>query len=496
MTVLEIGDFSVLDVENLRLHYAKTLEHWLDRFERSTLQISSMFDQRFVRAWRFIWRDRWWLFGSEPCNSTRSFLRDRKRLASPWTRAHLYDSRQGTRTAMDTCDVLIVGGGPAGAACAWRLRGSGLHVAILDKATCPRDKVCGGWITPVVLDELQIQPEEYARGRMLQPIMGFRVASMGSRLLETHYNSPVSYGIRRCEFDDYLLRRSGARLPLGSPVARVERSRGEWIVNGVIRTLMLVGAGGTFCPVARFLGAKVNRETVVAAREVEFAMDSHQADACAVRAEIPELYFCPDMKGYGWCFRKGNVLNIGLGRMDSHGLARHVEDFLNFLRERERFHIEPVPPMRGHAYLLYGKTSRNMVEDGALLIGDAAGLAYAQSGEGIRPAIESGLLAAQAITAAGGSYSPERLELYRDLLVKRFGKAESHWAMRIGSHLPAAAITFLAMRLLKQEWFTRGLVLDRWFLHRDEAAWDVHNHMDVVRAEPLGDGACCFFRSE
>ncbi|HLM99582.1 MAG TPA: NAD(P)/FAD-dependent oxidoreductase [Bryobacteraceae bacterium] len=374
---------------------------------------------------------------------------------------------------MDACDVLIVGGGPAGASCAWNLQDSGLRVAILDKAAFPRDKVCGGWITLPVLDELKIQPDEYARGRVLQPITGFRVGSMGGRELETHYRAPVSYGIRRCEFDDYLLRRSGARLLLGRTFTRLERSRGEWIVNGEIRTPMLVGAGGTFCPVARFLGAKVNRETVVAAREVEFAMDSRQAAACAVRAEIPELYFCPDMKGYGWCFRKENVLNIGLGRMDAHGLAGHVEGFLKYLRERERLRIEPIPPMHGHAYLLYGRTPRNLVDEGVVLIGDAAGLAYAQSGEGIRPAIESGLMAARAIGAAQGIFSPERLELYRDLLLKRFGKTESHWATRIGSHLPTAAITFLARRLLTAEWFTRGVVLDRWFLHREEAALGV-----------------------
>jgi len=371
---------------------------------------------------------------------------------------------------MDACDVLIVGGGPAGASCAWGLRDSGLRVAILDKATFPRDKVCGGWITPQVLQDLKIELGAYARGRVLQPITGFRVGCMGGRELETHYGDPVSYGIRRCEFDDYLLRRSRARLLLGRPFTSLERSRGEWIVNGEIRTPMLVGAGGTFCPVARFFGAKVNRETVVAAREVEFAMDSRQAAACAMRAEVPELYFCPDMKGYGWCFRKGNVLNIGLGRMDAHGLVGHVETFLKYLGERERLRIDSIPPMHGHAYLLYGRTPRNLIDEGVVLIGDAAGLAYAQSGEGIRPAIESGLVAGRAIGAAKGIYTPERLELYRDLLVKRFGKIESHWATRIGSHLPTAAITFLARRLLTREWFTRGVVLDRWFLHREEAA--------------------------
>lgn len=52
MDIFERWDFSVLDVENLRLHYAKTLEHWLDRFERSVDRVTDMFGPEFVRAWR------------------------------------------------------------------------------------------------------------------------------------------------------------------------------------------------------------------------------------------------------------------------------------------------------------------------------------------------------------------------------------------------------------------------------------------------------------
>jgi len=50
--IFEPSNFSVLDVENLRLHYAKTLEHWLDRFEHSRDHVSAMYDPSFVRAWR------------------------------------------------------------------------------------------------------------------------------------------------------------------------------------------------------------------------------------------------------------------------------------------------------------------------------------------------------------------------------------------------------------------------------------------------------------
>src|SRR5262249_46594397 len=263
---------------------------------------------------------------------------------------------------------------------------------------------------------------------------------------------------------------SSARLFLNSPLTHVERRRGEWIVNGEIRTPMLVGAGGTFCPVARYLGAKISREAVVAAQEAEFEMDAPQMAACRVRGEVPELHFSADMKGYGWCFRKQGVLNIGLGRLDSRGVAHHVADYLKFLRAGGRIGDDRVPAFRGHAYLLYGMGERAVVDDGIVLIGDAAGMAYAQSGEGIRPAIESGLLAAQTIAAAQGIYSAERLDVYRERLARRFGEAQTHWATRIGRRLPAGIIHLIARRLLTTNWFTRGVVLDSWFLHRDEPA--------------------------
>ena len=142
----------------------------------------------------------------------------------------------------------------------------------------------------------------------------------------------------------------------------------------------MIGAGGTFCPVARYLGAKVSGEIVVTAQEAEVEVDSE----CAIRGEIPELYFCSDMKGYGWCFRKGNVLNVGLGRLDPHGLSTHSAEFLKFLKAAGRLPRDFSAPLAGHAYLLQGNTSRTIVADGIALIGDAAGVAYAQSGEGIR----------------------------------------------------------------------------------------------------------------
>ncbi len=369
---------------------------------------------------------------------------------------------------MDDCDVLIVGGGPAGSACAWGLRHSGLDVAILDKQTFPRDKVCGGWITPAVLSELGIDAADYARGRLLQPITGFRTGSIGGRALETDYHATVSYGIRRREFDDYLLRRSGARLREGVALTSLERAGGGWIVNGQTRARLLVGAGGHFCPVAKLTGAKGARENAVVAQEAEFEMDERQRAGCRVRPEIPELYFCADIKGYGWCFRKQNFLNIGLGRLDQHRLSEHVAAFVRFLQAAGRITFDVPSALIGHAYLLYGVSERKPVDDGLLLIGDAVGLAYKQSGEGIRPAIESGLLAAQAIVAAEGDYSRAGLENYAKLLARRFGTSGKDWASKAAEHLPSAWTGALGRALLGTRWFVRDVVIDRWFLHANE----------------------------
>ena len=79
-------------------------------------------------------------------------------------------------------DVLIVGGGPAGSTLAWSLRDAGLDIAILDKAEFPRQKVCAGWVTPAVMQELSIDLDDYADGRVLQPISGCRICPLRSLL--------------------------------------------------------------------------------------------------------------------------------------------------------------------------------------------------------------------------------------------------------------------------------------------------------------------------
>ncbi|HEY0634792.1 MAG TPA: NAD(P)/FAD-dependent oxidoreductase [Gammaproteobacteria bacterium] len=368
---------------------------------------------------------------------------------------------------MEQCDVLIVGGGPAGSTAARALVASGLDVMVLDKKPFPRDKVCAGWVTPPVWEALELPPADYAAaGNVLQPIRRFRTSLLGGREVETGYGEVVSYAIRRVEFDHYLLQRSGARLRLGEGVEKVERVDGRWRINDAIETPLLIGAGGHACPVARLLGAELGSGPgVVAAMEIEFQMSDEEAANCLVEAECPELFFCTELDGYAWVVRKGNYLNVGLGREQGLGVAHEMGRFRDMLVSTGKLPASTPEKFKGHAYLLYPQPQpRPIVADGVVTIGDAAGLAYAQSGEGIRPAVESALLAAQTIRQAQGDYGRAQLLPYEKQLEQRFGKRRAYpVAVRL---LPPAIKRGLARWLLGNPTFTRKMVLDRWFLHR------------------------------
>jgi geranylgeranyl reductase family protein len=370
---------------------------------------------------------------------------------------------------METCEVAIVGGGPAGSTCAWALTRLGRDVVVLDRQAFPRDKPCAGWITPAVVEELRLDLDDYRRhGLVLQAIRGFRVGLIGGRAVTSMYDEPVSYGIRRREFDHYLLRRSGARLRLNEPLASLRRDGAAWVINDSLKARVLIGAGGHFCPVARHLGARPGAgELAVAAQEIEFLMDKPQAADCPVDAEVPELAFCPDLKGYGWCFRKQDVLNVGLGRLGGARVGEHVEAYTARLRREGRVPALLPGRFKGHAYVLRPHARREVVGDGVLLVGDAAGLAYPESGEGIRPAVESALLAARTIAEAGGRADRAALEPYHRRLRDRFGgrgplRAWTDW-------LPSPLVRRAAGALLGHAGFSRRVVMERWFLHRHEA---------------------------
>jgi cyclopropane-fatty-acyl-phospholipid synthase len=91
--VLEPARFSVLDVENLRLHYARTLEHWLERYERAAGSVARMFDERFVRMWRMYLACSIATFRVGGLQLFQVVFARESNNNIPWTRNHLYEKR-------------------------------------------------------------------------------------------------------------------------------------------------------------------------------------------------------------------------------------------------------------------------------------------------------------------------------------------------------------------------------------------------------------------
>lgn len=299
---------------------------------------------------------------------------------------------------MHVADAIVVGGGPAGSTCAWKLRDAGLDVMVLDRMAFPRTKLCAGWVTPEAIADLELDWHDYPRS-----IVTFDELKLHWKALTVSFKSR-QHSIRRFEFDDFLLQRSGATV-LQHKAREIRRDGADYVIDGQFRCKYLVGAGGTTCPVYRTLFHERNPRSSVlqtATYEHEFAYDWEDA-ACHL------WFFNDDLPGYAWYVPKANgYINIGLGGMADQMRHRggHVREywrkFVDRLARRGLVRYDDYHPT-GYSYYLRGNVDV-VSSDNAYIVGDAIGLATRDMCEGIGPAIKSGLLAARSI-ATGADYS-------------------------------------------------------------------------------------------
>ncbi len=297
--------------------------------------------------------------------------------------------RRGT---VQTHDAIVVGGGPAGSTCAWKLQAAGLDVLVLDRAAFPRTKLCAGWVTPEALADLELDPAGYPLS-----FLTFEELHLHWKFLSVRLRSR-QHSIRRFEFDDFLLRRSGATVR-EHRVRNIGRDGEDYVVDDAYRCRYLIGAGGTACPVYRTLfqaGSPRNSRLQTATYEQEFPYDWSDPN-CHL------WFFDEGLPGYAWYVPKANgYVNVGLGGMAAQLKERggHIrEHWRGFVGKLERLglvHYDDYHPT-GYSYYLRGSVI-DVRRDNAFVVGDALGLATLDMCEGIGPAIRSGLLAAQAIT--------------------------------------------------------------------------------------------------
>jgi geranylgeranyl reductase family protein len=371
-------------------------------------------------------------------------------------------------------DVIVVGGGPGGSTAAWRLACSGLRPLLLDAAVFPRVKICAGWVTHEALADVEIEPEKYPH--TIQAFTACRFEFEGARH-ETRWRRPASYGILRREFDHHLLdraRAAGADVREGARVTAVTRASDGIRVEserGAFTAPIVVGAGGHRCPVAKALGEVSEREEVVIAQESETRLPPERLRELRAFMEAPELYVERDLKGYGWYFPKEGVLNIGIGVVSGPGadLPRRRDALLAALHASGQLPPDlPIEPFRGHAYVVRRRAPRRLSGDRFCLVGDAAGLARDLSGEGIGPAIRSGLLAAEAVEAR--LRRGAALESYGAQIVRRYGSGEESWLGRQLGRLPDAVARALVRTVLGMSVTRRRVIFGAIFGMREVPA--------------------------
>jgi len=371
-------------------------------------------------------------------------------------------------------DVIVVGGGPGGSTAAWRLARAGLRPLLLDAAVFPRVKICAGWVTPEALADAQVDPQKYPL--TIQAFSACRFEFDGART-ETRWRRPASYGILRREFDHYLLdraRAAGVDVREGARVTEVTQdAAGVRVVSphGTFIAPLVIGAGGHRCPVAQALGQVSEQEEVVIAQESETRLTQERVESLGKWWEAPELYVEPDLKGYGWYFPKGDVLNVGVGCVSGPGadLPRRRDALVSALRAAGRLPADlTIEPFRGHAYVVRRRAPRKLAGDRFCLVGDAAGLARDLSGEGIGPAIKSGILAAEAVEArlrTGAGF-----DAYTAAIVRRYGTGETGWLGRQLARIPDSWARVFVRAILNTEATRRHVVFGRIFGMREVAS--------------------------
>lgn len=328
-------------------------------------------------------------------------------------------------------DVAVIGAGPAGSTCAYRLARAGARVLLIDKARFPRDKPCGGGLTLRAVRELPYSVDAVVEDVVTRVTCRLRYGWS----FEREGKTALCLMTQRRRLDHYLVERaqeagvefrdgarvdvqSDVRLHVDGAVANVDALVGADGANGI--TAKALGLGGDIVPGVALEG---NVRHGVVPRELYSGR------------MVIELAILPG--GYGWIFPKGDHVNVGVGGWASEGPR---------LRERLRelclaYGVDPteVTDLRGHRLPLR-RPSTKLARGRALLVGDAAGLVDPVSGDGIYEAFVSARLAAEAIAAG-------MVESYEPALRARLDPiASAGWGAKVAlDRFPRAV--FAVMRL-------------------------------------------------
>lgn len=295
-------------------------------------------------------------------------------------------------------DLIVVGAGPAGAAAARAAVQQGLRTLLIEKDHLPRNKLCGGGVTPKVLRLLDfaLPPElvEYAP-------TSTRI-HVGDSCYSFETNSTLVYMTSRTNFDAYLTEmaaEAGAEVKDGSPVHAITQTNSHIEVKtpgNSYHSKLLIGADGMGGPTARAarLYNRWKPDQVAYAIESEVPVGEKAVQDFVGSQPFFDVYFGVSAGGYGWVFPKDGHLTVGVSCRLSK--LRHARDlFDGFVKRIPQLNDADIPNPQAHLIPFGGYAKVPTVTDRIMLAGDSAGFAEPLLGEGIYFSILGAQIAAQ-----------------------------------------------------------------------------------------------------
>ncbi|MBW4535014.1 MAG: geranylgeranyl reductase family protein [Pleurocapsa minor HA4230-MV1] len=292
-------------------------------------------------------------------------------------------------------NCIIVGAGPAGSSAAYHLAKQGHSVLVLEKANFPRDKSCGGGVSPAIAQWFDFDFSPVVQNQVSQVKYTFKMGDPAE--VELQGVTPM-WMVQRGQFDNFLMEQAtgkGAEFKSGVEVTGVSLQGETWQVqtnHGIFEGKYLIAADGANSNVARFLG--MDATPTVAAASLQVPGDVSDRHKMTAFFDFGSL-----KNGFMWCFPKADGYSFSAAYVrDSKGKPDELKKQLT--KYAELFNLDASRgEYKEHPLNLWQK-DRALHSDRALLVGEAAGMVDPLIGEGIRPAMFTGVKAADAIMAA------------------------------------------------------------------------------------------------
>lgn len=313
-------------------------------------------------------------------------------------------------------DCIIVGTGPAGGTAAYHLAKRGRKVLVLEKASLPRPKPCGGGVSPAITQWLDFD---------LTPVISLKVKKirytwkMGDPV-QVELDNPM-WIVRRAAFDHYLIEQAqkmGAEVRDNTLVKGIEFKNSAWQVSTDTEPVTgryLIAADGAAGSLNKWLGFKDLKRQYAASLETS-----------TMQGETLNFDFGNVKKGYIWSCPNAQGYSISIASLKGDG-SKNLKSILTDYAQACGVDVKTTQITE--SVLCPWDGEHKLHTENALVAGEAAGLADPLSGEGIRPSIYSGVKAAEAIDRALAGES-QALAQYTQKINEEWG-ADMVWANRL-----------------------------------------------------------------